>query len=90
MKNFSIFKRKASDNEKAPTHDISTKIGEDYVIVGACWTKDSKGGKFLSCKLQDAYADHTKGIKRQGFSLRADEEVETLENYSVENTDSPF
>lgn len=73
IKNFSIFKRKASDNEKAPSHDISAKIGEEYVTIGACWTKESKGGKYLSCKLQDAYVDHTDRTKtKKGFAI-ADE-----------------
>ena len=70
MKNFSIFKLKSSDNEKAPTHTISAKIGEEYVTIGCCWTKEGKNGKFLSCKVQDAYvnsADRTK--TKKGFTI---------------------
>lgn len=70
IKNFSIFKNKPSDNEKLPTHSISTKIGEEFVTIGACWTKESKGGKYLSCKLQDVYVDHTDRTKvKKGFEI---------------------
>lgn len=75
IKNFSIFKNKPSDNEKFPTHTISAKYGEDYVNIGACWTKEGKGGKFLSCKLQDVYVDHTDRTKsKKGFAI-ADEKL---------------
>lgn len=71
IKTFSIFKAKKSDNEKAPTHRINTKIGEEYVEIGACWTKESKGGeKYLSCKLQDVWVDHTDRTKtRKGYAI---------------------
>lgn len=56
MKNFSIFKVKDHDgDEKKPTHSISTKIGEKYEYVGKCWTKESAGGKFLSCSLDKPF-----------------------------------
>ena len=74
MKNFSIFKLKSSENEKYPTHTISFNVGTkenpEYITGGACWTKEGKGGKFLSCKLQDAYvnsADRTK--TKKGFTI---------------------
>jgi len=77
IKNFSIFKNKPSDNEKLPTHSISAKYGDEYVTIGACWTKDGKNGKFLSCKLQDAYVDHTDRTKtKKGFAI-ADEKLIT-------------
>lgn len=70
IKNFSIFKNKPSDNEKLPTHSISAKIGEEYVTIGACWTKEGKAGKYLSCKLQDVYVDHTDRTKtKKGFVI---------------------
>lgn len=55
IKNFSVFKSKPSENDKLPTHILSTKIGEDYVTIGSAWTKDSTNGKYLSAKLQDAW-----------------------------------
>lgn len=56
IKNFSIFKVKDHDgDEKKPTHSISTKIGEKYEYIGKCWTKESAGGKFLSCSLDKPY-----------------------------------
>lgn len=70
-KNFAIFKTKANDNPKAPSHRINMKIGEEFVEIGACWTKEtSKGDKFLSCKLSDVYvneADRTKSKKGYGI-----------------------
>lgn len=75
IKNFSIFKNKASENEKLPTHSISAKIGEEYVTIGACWTKEGKGGKYLSCKLQDVYVDKNDRTKtKKGYAI-ADEKL---------------
>ena len=97
MKNFSIFKKDNKGDEKRPTHSISAKIGEDYVEVGACWTKDGKNGKFLSCKLQDAYVDHTKNIARKGFALIQEGQTDVVKEYnemtedkSEDKGDSPF
>ena len=88
IKNFSIFKRKSSENEKAPSHDISAKIGEEYVTIGACWTKESKGGKYLSCKLQDAFVDHTDRSKTRKAYAIADESKILLDT-PVEGSTSP-
>lgn len=63
IKSFSIFKGKESSNEKAPSHRLSAKIGEEYVDVGAAWTKEGKAGKFLSAQLSKAYVDHTDNTK---------------------------
>ena len=62
IKNFAIFKQEVK-NEKSPTHIMSAKVGEEYVNIGACWTKDGNKGKFLSCTLQDAWVDHTDATK---------------------------
>lgn len=76
IKNFSIFKNKPSENEKAPTHSISAKIGEEYVNIGVCWTKEAKNGKFLSCKLQDVYVDHSDRTKcRKGFAIADEKKI---------------
>lgn len=78
IKNFSIFKNKPSDNEKLPTHSISAKIGEEYVTIGACWTKESTNGKYLSCKLQDTYVDHTDRTKtKKGFAIADEKQILT-------------
>ena len=56
--NFTIFKVKDHDgSEKQPTHSISMKVGEEYLYVGKCWTKDGKAGKYLSCSLDKPYKD---------------------------------
>ena len=77
IKNFSIFKLKEQKNEKSPTHSISANVGTkekpEYVTLGACWTKESSGGKFLSCKLQDAWVDGKDNTKaRKGFAITED------------------
>lgn len=86
IKEFVIFKNtKESKNPKAPTHRIMAKLnGEDLVEVGAAWAKESKNGnKFLSCRLQNVWVDHTDRTKsRRGFvivdeSLVVDEEKST-------------
>lgn len=89
IKNFSIFKNKPSDNEKLPTHSISANVGTketpEYVTIGACWTKEGKGGKFLSCKLQDAFVDHTDRTKtKKGFAI-VDESPQAVD----EDTEQP-
>ena len=80
-------KAKPSDNPKLPTHVISTKIGEEFVNIGACWTKDMKnGGKFLSCKLSDAWVDSKDNTKsRRGFSIIMDGEDYPEDDISPEN-----
>lgn len=58
MQNFTIFKVKDHNgDEKKPTHSISAKIGEEFVYIGRCWTKDGNNGKFLSCSLDKPYQD---------------------------------
>lgn len=80
IKNFSIFKSKPSDNEKLPTHRLSAKVGDNYVDIGACWTKtSSKGDKFLSAKLADVYVDHTDNTKsRKGIVLVYEDDLKEL------------
>ena len=59
LKNFSVFKNKPDDNEKAPTHRLSAKLGEEYISVGSAWTKETKSGdKFLSAQLSNAFVDN--------------------------------
>lgn len=71
MKNFSIFKQDNKGDDKKPTHTISTKVGEEFVTIGVCWTKDSTNGKYLSCKLQDVYKD------KPGFEIQQELPIET-------------
>ena len=63
--NFSIFKvQKDPTNTKLPDYRMSLKIGEEFVECGACWIKESKNGKYMSCKLSEPYLD-----KRKGFEI---------------------
>ncbi len=91
IKVFAVFKKKASENEKSPTHSISAKIGEEYMEIGACWTKEGKNGKFLSCKLQNVYVDHTtqdRTKSRAGFAI-VDEKTITKSEIIEEDIESP-
>ncbi len=66
MDNFSIFKNTDKKNDKAPDYNISAKIGDKYVNIGACWLKDGAKGKFFSCQLSKQYQD------RSGFHIEID------------------
>ena len=95
LKNFSIFRGKQSENEKAPTHRISIKVGDNYLDAGACWTKqDKNGNKFLSAKLADVYVDHTDNSKsRKSVVLVFEEDLKALyklagEEY-IEDSETP-
>ncbi len=80
IKNFAIFKAKQNENTKLPTHSISAKIGDEYVVIGGCWTKDGNNGKFLSAKLSDAWVnteDNTKS--RKSYVIVAEEDLIELQ-----------
>jgi hypothetical protein len=87
IKEFVIFKNtKPSENPKAPTHRIMAKLnGEDLVEIGAGWSKESKSGnKFLSCRLQNVWVDHTDRTKsRQGFAIANEKDIMTDEPENV-------
>lgn len=80
FQNFSVFKAKQSDNEKLPTHALSMKLGEEFVNIGGAWTRDASTGKYLSCKLADAWVsseDNTKS--RDGFVIVRVSDLNKLE-----------
>lgn len=82
-KNFSIFKNThKKEGSTQPDYKISMKVGEEYVEIGAGWIKDGKSGKYISCKLSDSYADHTKGVARKGFQLVMEGQTETVKEYA--------
>ena len=76
-KNFSIFKAKEKKSDKAPDYNISLKVGEHYINVGACWLKEGKGGKYFSCKLSDGYTSKD-GKKTAGFVIEQEKAGSTL------------
>lgn len=79
IKNFAIFKNKPSENEKAPSHALSAKIGEQYLNIGSAWTKEGKSGKFLSVQLSNAYVDHTDNTRsRKSVVLIFEEDLAKL------------
>lgn len=58
---------KLSDNPKLPTHSISVKVGEEFITVGACWTKDMKIGI-----VAEQEEDHTAIDPMTGIDLNQD------------------
>ncbi len=63
---------KKSDTQ--PDYRISFKTADTFIEGGACWIKkDKKGNNFLSCKLADAWKDHTDESKsRKGWHFEVD------------------
>lgn len=54
LKYFALFKNdKKKDTQ--PDYKISVKVGEVYMDAGACWIKEGKKAKYLSCKLNDEF-----------------------------------
>lgn len=87
-KNFSIFKKDNKGDDKKPTHSISMKVGDDYVEVGACWTKDSTNGKYLSCKLSDAWVNAKDSTKsRKAYMIVAEDEIELPKEKLIDPSD---
>ena len=85
MKNFTLQKNKKT-KETQPDYRMNVNIGDkensNWVECGSCWIKkDSKGNNYLSCKLNDAYADHTKGVARKGFDLSMEGQTEIVQKY---------
>jgi uncharacterized protein (DUF736 family) len=88
MKNFSIFKKDNKGNDKLPTHTISGKVGDNYVEIGACWTKDSTNGKYLFCKLSDAWVDTKDSTKsRKSYMIVAEDEIELPQEKLIDPSD---
>lgn len=76
-KNFSIFKAKEKKSDRSPDYNISLKVGEHYVNVGACWLKEGTAGKYFSCKLSDGYTSKD-GKQTKGFVIEQEKAGSTL------------
>ena len=63
---------KKSDNQ--PDYRISFRTDDAFIEGGVCWKKvDKAGNTYLSCKLGDAWKDHTDETKtRKGFHIEED------------------
>ncbi len=57
INSFSIFKNTRKEKETQPDYNMSAKVGDEFVDIGACWLKDGKSGKFFSCQLKKEYQD---------------------------------
>lgn len=76
IKNFALFKVKEKKSDNSPDYELSTKIGDDFIQVGAGWIRESKKGtKFISIKLSEPFEKEYNGkvIKRDGYHLMPDE-----------------
>lgn len=96
IKSFSLFKARESGNEKAPTHKLSAKIGDEFVEIGSAWTKaTAKGDKYLSAQLAKAWVDHTDNSKsRKAIVICFEEDLKELHKlagveYIEDGTDAP-
>jgi uncharacterized protein (DUF736 family) len=83
IKNLLIFKNTyKKEGTKEPDYKVMIveKEGENAVEVGAGWINEGKKGKFISCRLNDAYLSPDKKIAKKGFHLVEDENVIVPEN----------
>jgi len=62
-KNFSCFKVTEKKNDKSPDYRLSTKVGDEYVEIGAGWVKETEKGKYISFALSKPFND------RKGWAL---------------------
>ena len=72
MKEFLIFKAKEKNNDKSPDFNITAKVGDKFVNIGAGWNRKTKGNPpvgFISCKLSNQYQD------KKGYHLTEDENL---------------
>ena len=78
--NFAIFKadNKGNQDSKLPTHAISMKVGEKYLNIGGCWTKDGQNGKFLSGQIAKSWEGEG-GKSRDGFVIVPENDLNRLE-----------
>jgi uncharacterized protein (DUF736 family) len=99
MKSFTIFKntyKEEGSNKPDYKMMVALREGEPLTEIGGCWLKEGKTGKYFSCKLNDAYADHTKNVARKGFKLAMEEETEHVQKYEpmkeevVDSEQPPF
>lgn len=79
IKNFSIFKKKKTESDKAPTHSMSSKVGDEFMEIGSAWTKEtSSGDKYLSAQLSKAYSKSDGTAVRKSLVIVAEEELKEL------------
>lgn len=58
IQQFSIFKNtNKKEGSKEPDYNLSAKIGEEFVDIGAAWIKEGAKGKYFSIALKKPYKD---------------------------------
>lgn len=58
LKEFLIFKAKEKSSDKSPDFNITAKVGEKFVTIGAGWNRKSKTGTpFISCLMAKPFKD---------------------------------
>ena len=71
---FAIFKNNnKKEGSKEPDYNLSTKIGEEFVDIGAAWIKEGKNGKYFSIQLKKPYKD------KKGYYLESYKEGDISE-----------
>ena len=77
MKDFYLKKNIYKKSDTQPDYRISGRDGDTFYEVGGAWIKKDKAGNtFLSCKLGDAWKDHTDETKtRKGWHIEEDKPV---------------
>ena len=95
---FAIFRNKYKESDKQPDYKMSTKDGEEFVEIGACWLKEGKDGdKYFSCKLRESFQDKP-GYEIVGLNAeetaKAEETVDKEDSVTSDGTinvdDIPF
>lgn len=59
--------------EKDPTHYLQVRVGDKWEIIGKGWTKDNKGGKFLSCQFSRPYKNY------KGYYIETEDAEPTID-----------
>lgn len=82
IKNFIIHKNEKKNNEKSPDYNLSARVGTaeqgEWLNLGACWVKEGKKGKFISCKLADVWVNaNDRSKSRKGFFIGCEDVVST-------------
>lgn len=66
LKDFNLFKNSRKEKPNHPDFIISIKVDDTYKEIGGAWMKESKGVKYLSCRLGSTNNYQT------GYSLTSD------------------
>lgn len=85
IKNFSIFKNTRKEKDNQPDYKLSTKIGDEFVNIGAGWIKVTKGTeknpegiKYISVAIDKKYMITEDNLTSAGTKVPDFSEVDQL------------